>query len=168
MSHPARRTDSQPESKRLQRIALVVYSATRGVWDALYSSAWLDGTLSGSTRPPPWNGSLALTLAWIDVPLTLAAIAGALVRMDERTRDMRRILLLAIACVVGSILCVYARLPMYSTAKATYAIGLLPAFATLMALGLSPLLTRRVGAAAVGALLACLAVFSLGAFFVVR
>jgi hypothetical protein len=143
-----------------------VYSATRGVWDALYSSTWLDGTLSGGTHSP-WNGSLALTLAWIGAPLTLAAFAGTLVRADESTRSLRRILLLAIACVVGSLLCVYARLPVYTTAKATYALGLLPAIATLMALGLSPLLARRAGAAAVGALLACLAAFSLGAFFVV-
>jgi hypothetical protein len=146
-----------------------VYSATRGVWDALYSSAWLDGTLSGSIRPPPpWNGSLALTLAWIGVPLTLAAVAGALLRVDGRTRSMRRVLLFAVACFVGSLLCLCARFPVYSAAKATYALGLVPVLGTLMALGLSPLLARRAGAAAVGALLACLALVSLGAFFVVR
>ena len=119
----------------------------RGVWDSLYSSAWLDGTLSGSVRSR-WNWTVLLPLAWVGVPLTAAACAGAFVPVDERTRKMRRVLVAATVCVLASIVFTYMRFPVYTTAKATYALGLLPAFGTLMALGLAPVLRNRTGAAA--------------------
>jgi hypothetical protein len=150
-----------------------VYSAVFGLWDGMYSSLWLDGMLSGVTTPvgaPPWNYTPMLAMAWLSLPMTLALLAG-LVRSfrwpDTGEARARLFAGSALVVYVAAFVALYAMLPIYSTTKSTYSLGLLPCYAVLTASGLEPFLrgplTRAVAAGYLSSWAAC----SYLAFFVV-
>jgi hypothetical protein len=127
-----------------------VFSAVISVWDGLYSSFWCDGYLSGRASigaAPPWDWTSLIGSVPLSIPLSLLLLLGAMVGV--RRRD--RVVFFTIACVVAwlaAIVSLAITLPIFSTAKASYMLGIVPCFAILLAHGLDtlekPLL--RVGA----------------------
>ena len=71
----------------------------------------------------------------------------------------------AIAIYLAAIVDMYLKLPVYSIAKATYMVGLLPCFALLAAAGAAPLLKGRVIRAAVFAAMTCWALAAYVAYY---
>jgi hypothetical protein len=150
-----------------------VYSGTRGVWDSLYSSMWLDGLMSGTIASPnvvPWNLSWMEAGAWLAVVPMGLMIVGVFSLWRRDLAGSRRPLLLAIAAILiylAAIVDLYIRLPIYSTAKATYMVGLVPCFAILAAAGAAPFLRFRATRAVLFASLTCWAVAAYVAYFAV-
>jgi hypothetical protein len=154
-------------------LARPVYSGCLSLWDSLYSSMWLDGFISGTTFSPdraPWNLLWMSAGAWLALVTTTLMLSGVL---NIRRREMsaaRPALVLAVAAIavyVAAIADLYVRLPIYSTAKATYTVGLVPCYAVLAAAGAAPLLRFRVLRAALFSALACWAVAAYAAYFLV-
>jgi hypothetical protein len=117
------------------------YAGLDGLWDSLYSSVWCDGFLSGiaiGDYRPPWNYTLMSALALLSIIPTLAILIG----LTRLTRD--KCLAFAAACVAVFVLAVidlYLTLPVYSTAKGTYLLGITPCLAVLAGAGFA-----RIGA----------------------
>ena len=85
-------------------------------------------------------------------------------------RGPRAVWLFAVAAIfiyLAAIIDLYVRLPVYSTAKATYTLGLLPCYAVLAAAGAAPLLRFRLPRAILFSALACWAVAAYAAYFIV-
>lgn len=147
-----------------------IYSGLTGFWDALYSTFWLDGFLTGmtdfSTRPP-WNYSPMISLAWFSLLPALALVVGTARAIFLKRADPR--LRFAAACVVSyllALLWLYLRLGNYTAVKASYLCGLAPAFCVLGAEGFSQLGRHRWAKDVVWAGLACWAVSACASFFV--
>jgi hypothetical protein len=150
-----------------------VYSGAWSLWDSLYSTLWLDGLVSGSIAAPgrvPWNLRWMEAGAWLAlVPMGLL-IAGALSPWQKELRGSRAALLLAAAALavyLAAMVDVYLRLPIYSTAKATYTLGLVPCYGVLVAAGAAPLMRFRLPRALIFSALTCWAVAAYAAYFVV-
>jgi len=134
---------------------------------------WLDGLVSGSISTPgrvPWNLRWMEAGAWLAlVPMGLL-IAGALSPWQKELRSSRAALLLALATLavyLAAMIDVYLRLPIYSTAKATYTLGLVPCYGVLVAAGAAPFMRFRLPRALIFSALACWAVAAYAAYFVV-
>ena len=114
-----------------------VFASTAGLWNALYSTFWVDGQMSSFIEVrwfPPWNLSFVLAGAWLGVPLAVAMAVGAVHGILRRQPAV----VLAVGCVALYLLAVaqqFLSLPIYSTAKASYTLGLLPLYAILLASG---------------------------------
>jgi hypothetical protein len=133
----------------------------------------LDGSVSGTVATPdvvPWNLSWMETGAWLAlVPMGLI-VAGVFSLWRRDLAESRRALLFAIAAILiylAAIVDVYVRLPIYSTAKATYMVGLVPCFAILAAAGAAPFLRFRVPRALILSCVTCWAVAAYVAYFAV-
>ncbi len=151
-----------------------VYSGDWSLWDSLYSSMWADGFISGVIAGPeriPWNVGWMGVGTWLGVvPLGLMIFGAAI---GWRTSDVgvRRALMLAVATIViylAAVIDLYLRLPVYSTAKATYTLGVLPCYALLVGAGAEPFLRLRPLRALIFATIACWAVTAYLTFFCVR
>jgi len=136
-------------------LQLPVYAASAGFWDALYSTLWLDGLLSGAalaSAAPPWRFELACALALLSLPLAVAILWGALRNLFGRAPANAAALFstLALATFLAAMLYVHLRVPTFSNAKASYTLGLLPCYALLAAEGARGLLrgplSRTLGA----------------------
>lgn len=118
-----------------------VFSAVVSVWDGLYSSFWCDGYLSGRASvaaAPPWDWTSLIASVPLSVPLSMALVVGAVVGLRRRDRAA----VLAVGCViawVAAIVSLAVTLPIFSTAKASYMLGIVPCFAILLAHGLDTL-----------------------------
>jgi hypothetical protein len=125
-----------------------VYAGLLGFWDGVYSSLWLDGLISGkSTRAaaPPWDLEAMAACALWAVPLALAGLIGA-VRSLRRPAGATQGALLGSTAAIGiyltAMLSLHLRLPVSSTVKSSYMLGLAPCFGLLIAWGCD-LLPRR-------------------------
>lgn len=114
-----------------------VFASTAGFWNALYSTMWTDGQMSSLIAVrwfPPWNLPLVFAGTWLALPVaTLMAIGAGrgVLRRDSA-------FVLAVGCVLLYLLALlqqYLSLPIYSTAKASYTLGLMPLYAILVAGG---------------------------------
>jgi 4-amino-4-deoxy-L-arabinose transferase-like glycosyltransferase len=155
-----------------------IYAGVRGVWDSLYSTLWADGFLSGIAEfpaRPPWNYTLMHCGIWIAL-LPTAALAVGFVRAILPRRDyglidtQRRAVAFAAGCVgifFAAVLYLYLKLPIYTTAKASYMLGVTPCFALLAASGVDQLPRRRWIRAAVMAVVLTWAVDAYLTYFVV-
>lgn len=169
---PSYRTWSQLSSFGLS-LNRPLYSGTWSLWDSLYSTMWLDGFTSSvvifKVSFLPWNTRWLIAGAWLGlVPSALMAASLATMWLAPQ-RPARPALLLAAAAVaiyLAAIVDLFLRLPVYSTAKATYAVGLLPCFALLAAAGAAPLMKWRWTRAAVLSMVICWAVAAYAAYFV--
>jgi hypothetical protein len=148
-----------------------IYGGVWSLWDTLYSSLWLDGTVSGLVIPPKvfhWNVHWMLAGAWLGiVPMALLLFSPAACFRRE-LRPSRNALLFAFAAVavyLVAIIDLYIGLPVLSTAKATYTLGLLPCYALLAAAGSAPLLHNRFLRAMLFSAIACWAVAAYLAYF---
>jgi hypothetical protein len=71
----------------------------------------------------------------------------------------------AVGIYLAAVVDLYIRLPIYSAAKATYLLGLVPCIAVLAAVGAAPLLRFRVSRALVLSAVTCWGVASYVAYF---
>ncbi|MFI5362962.1 MAG: hypothetical protein ACHQ49_13410 [Elusimicrobiota bacterium] len=114
------------------------YSGLRGFWDSLYSTFWNDGWQSGvpslewlPPRPLDWQAAGAW---WGLVPTALIARgAWRALRSDDRPSGAA---LLGAAGGVAALLWLFLMVPIYSTVKASYLLGLAPLFALMLSDGL--------------------------------
>jgi hypothetical protein len=148
-----------------------VYSAAVSFWDGLYSTFWMDGYLSAYDRRPPWNYSFMLSSAWLSLLPSAAILTGMAVSPARINGNVHKGLLFASFSVfvyISAIFFIYLSLPVISSAKASYALGLTPCIAVLSAGGFD-VMTRGplVIQAVVYGFIACWAVAAYAAYFVI-
>ncbi|OGP84912.1 MAG: hypothetical protein A2V87_02155 [Deltaproteobacteria bacterium RBG_16_58_17] len=149
-----------------------VYSSIYGFWDSIYSSLWLDGFLSSliSTDYLPWNQAFMISSAWLSLLPTAAIIIGVVVAFRKKEGPLRQMLFFSMTCLIvylAAIFYLFLTVPILSSAKATYALGLTPCFALLVAAGFEVLTRWRFLRAAVYGLIACWAVGAYASYFVI-
>ena len=149
------------------------YAGVTGFWDALYSTLWMDGQLSGIARfdrVPPWNYDYMLAGVWLSLLPTAALILGLFKAVRRPVRALEDGTLLAASCLViymTAILYLFLTVPIYSIVKGTYTLGVIPCYAVLGASGFE-MLTRRRPAKTLGfGILLCWAFSSYAAYFVI-
>lgn len=149
-----------------------VYSGAMSFWDAIYSSLWADGFLSGSVIVPldsiPWNMDWMEVGVWLAVLPSTCILTGVLRIGSQDTPAVRNVLLFATAAVgiyLAAVLDLYMHLPVYSTAKASYLLGMLPCFAILGGAGAGPWLRVRWMRVLFFSILTCWGVASYLAFY---
>jgi len=131
--------------------------AWMGFWDSLYSTLWLDGFLGSRFEyetKPPWNYDYVLSSAWLSLLPSLALLSGMVITIKKSIFSSKAVLndsllaeyfsLLALVTYLGAIGYLFITIPIYCKGKAMYALGLLPCFAILGAVGLRPLIERNV------------------------
>jgi hypothetical protein len=147
-----------------------VYSAAVSFWDGLYSTFWMDGYLSAYNRPP-WNYSFMLSSAWLSLLPSAAILAGMAVSPFRINGNVHKALFFASFSVfvyISAIFFIYLSLPVISSAKASYALGLTPCIAVLFVCGFDVLTSRSIFIKAVlYGLVACWAVAAYAAYFVI-
>jgi hypothetical protein len=139
-----------------------VYAGVSGFWDALYTTSWLDGWQSGIVNPdvepfwfPAWQAAAAI---WGLVP-TFFILVGA--RRALRHGGAPALCALgALGTGLAALLWLFLSVPVYSTVKASYLLGLTPAAALLLADGLPERGAPRTAAWAVLSGWAACAVFA--------
>ena len=149
-----------------------VFSGFKGFWDSIYSSFWMDGYLSSSgySTRPPWNYGLMFSGAWLALVPTAGIITGFVSAIVRPVESLKRGELFAAAFVAlyfAALMYLYIDVPIYSTAKACYTIGLTPLFGAFGAMGLGLLMRGALLRAAVFGAVASWAVFAYLAYFVV-
>jgi hypothetical protein len=151
-----------------------IYSAVNGFWDSLYSTFWLDGSLSGIVvygRQPPWNYDFMISGALLSLVPTAGFLIGILVTIISLINQPKRPQIFAVCCIgvyIAALLYMYITVPIYSTAKATYTLGLIPCFMILSVTGLDFLSRNNLIRAIINACLACWAVAAYCSYFVLR
>ena len=149
-----------------------IYSAVQGFWDSVYSTLWLDGGLSGTgiyKFRPPWHYDFMLSGALLSLVPAAGIILGILTTIGRPFRRVYRAQLFSVLCVgiyFAALLYMYLTVPVYSTAKATYTLGLIPCYAVLSVTGLDLASRHRLARAVVNGCLACWAVAAYCAYFV--
>jgi tetratricopeptide (TPR) repeat protein len=148
-------------------------SAVASVPDALYSTLWGDGMLSGissTMSPPPWNLDWMAAGYGVALGPCLALLLGALLGLFDFVRNPRaeRFLVLAVlGATFYALLSMTLRLPFYTQAKAFYGLSALVPLAFCFALGFDALALRWRGLRAFGvAWLAGWALLANATFFV--
>lgn len=150
-----------------------VYASLVGLWDSLWATFWADGLLSGIPSfdlRPPWNYDFMLVaglLAMLPATGILLGVFGSLAAPTRSLRDGRLFAVCCLGIYLAAVLFIYLKVPIYSTAKATYTAGLTPCYAVLAAAGLSPLLRLPVARAVVWGWIACWGMTAYLAFFAV-
>jgi hypothetical protein len=117
-----------------------IYAQTAGFWNGLWTTLWLDGSLSGNSiaaQRPPWNYGFILSCT------LLALVPSALMVWGTLRRRREPAVLLSLTCLAIFMIAI-AHLylganPAYCALKATYMLGLAPCFAILGASGLDAL-----------------------------
>ncbi len=148
-----------------------IYAGLDGLWDSIYSSFWLDGFLSsmiGYEYRPPWNYDFMIAGAIFSL-IPAAGIVIGFITTVFKPGSAKRGQVFSVYCIVVyfvALLYLYVTLPIYSTAKATYTIGLIPCYAILCATGLDILSMNKYTGAIVYALVICWVVTAYASFFV--
>jgi 4-amino-4-deoxy-L-arabinose transferase-like glycosyltransferase len=149
-----------------------IYSACTGFWDGLYSTFWADGYLSSIVQyeyRPPWNYDFMLSGVLFSLVPMIGIVLGVATVITRRSREERLPLLLASSCIlifIMAMLYIYVTVPIYSTVKASYTLGLLVCYAVLGAAGFDLLLRGRIMRALVYGLLGCWGFSSYFSYFV--
>ncbi len=149
-----------------------IYSACVGFWDGLYSTFWADGYLSSIVRyesRPPWDYDFMLSGILLSLVPMIGILLGVVSIATGRSREERLPLLLATLCTlifVVAMLYIFVTVPIYSTVKASYTLGLLVCYAILGAAGFDLLLRGRIMRALVYGLLGCWGFSSYLSYFV--
>lgn len=145
-----------------------VWSSAWSFWDSLYSTLWLDGSTSSLVAPPPgnvWNATWLVVGAWLGLLPTTLIFASLITVWLKSVSTARPALLacwVALVIYLAALLDLYLRLPIYSTAKASYTLGLLPCYALLAAAGSLPVLRYQIPRALLYGALAC---WAIGVYF---
>lgn len=149
-----------------------VFASFNSLLDGFYSTFWSDGYLSGNMSvwaKPPWNYScLAAETGLSVVPASLMAcgIAVAFWRSGKRDSWPFTLLMVSICVFLAALVHLHLSLPIYSTAKASYSMGLTPAYGAMAALGAEKVIWTRYRGRVVAAALIVWAVLSYASFFV--
>jgi hypothetical protein len=137
-----------------------IFSASTSFWDGYYSTLWADGYLSSVIEfehRPPWHYDFMLASSLFALLPTAAILIGGM-RSLIGTSEERWAARFSLACLTTYILAmlyVFASLPFYSVAKATYSIGILPCYVALGVYGLDWITRRQKLRAAIYGLMAC-------------
>ncbi len=145
-----------------------VFSGIMGFFDAVYSTFWLDGFYSGILCRLQWNVNFMVAGALLAVTPTVLLFIGFVAPLRNSMKQSRKTILFSTFCIaiyLTAIFYLYIKLPIYSTAKATYTLGLLPCYALLAAAGAEPFLKHRLIRSFLFALLACWAFAAYLAYF---
>ncbi len=148
-----------------------IYSSVQGFWDSLYSTFWLDGGLSGIgvyKYRPPWNYDFMLSGALLSLVPATGILIGILVAIPRYSDRAHRTQLFSVFCTglyIAALLYKYITLPIYTTAKATYMLGLIPAYSILCVTGFDFLSRNKMLRAAINGCLACWAVSAYCSYF---
>ena len=149
-----------------------VFAGVVGFWDALYCTFWMDGFLSGIgnyARIPPWNYDFMLSSAWFSLLPTAAILLGIIRSVKRPVFSLMQGSLFAVGCIMVyffSILYLFLTVPIYSTAKATYTMGLIPCYAIFSAGGIEILTRNLMMRATVYGIFFCWIISVCGAYFV--
>lgn len=141
---------------------------TMGYWDAMYATFWCDAFLGSAVQydaRPPWNESFLFSLPLLALFPTALMFVGML-RAAVAARAAFVLSAVLVAVYFAAVLDLYLRVPIYSTAKATYTLGLAPAYAVLFTAGADVLVRSAIGRTATFAWLAVCVVAAYAAFFV--
>ncbi len=153
-------------------LSVPIYSAVQGFWDSLYSTLWLDGGLSGIgvyKYRPPWNYNFMISGSLLSLIPATGIVAGILITMDRLSDRAYRAQVFSVLCVgiyMAALLYMYVTVPVWSTAKATYTLGIIPCYAILCVTGLDFLSRNTLLRAAINGCLACWAVAAYCSYFV--
>jgi hypothetical protein len=148
-----------------------IHAGIYSLADGFFASLWMDGNLSGidATMRVPWNMTLLLAAAWPGLVLSAAVAAGMLRAIGCRDSRLRQALQLAAGSLLLFLIAfvlLWLEVPAYSQAKASYTLGLTPAYAVLCVAGLDLLPPNRVMRSAVTAFVHCWCVLIYGTYFV--
>jgi len=154
-----------------QSLVTPVFSGAIGFWDALYSTLWLDGFNSAEStfqRRPPWNIHFMTAGALLAVIPTLFILSSIWygVRKQNPSRNAVILSIGTLALFIAVVLDLYIQLPIYSTAKSSYTLGLLPCYALLAAAGAEPFLGNRITRSITIAAFSCWVFAAYAAYFV--
>jgi hypothetical protein len=150
-----------------------IFSAVMGIWDSLYSTFWMDGCLSAVCiydYRPPWNYGFMLSGAWLSFLPTAALGLGTIASLMSPLKEGKRVLSFCVLCVgiyLSAILYMYLIIPAYSAGKATYAVGITPCFAVLIAFGFDILTRNLLLKSIVYGLIACWAFAAYAAYIII-
>ncbi len=151
-----------------------VYAVALSFWDGMYASMWADGQLSGTLLPArqiPWNVDFLQVGPWTAVVpmgcLLLGLVAGWSHRLAE-SRVQILFAVLAVGIYLAAIVDQYVGVPFFSTAKSSYALGLLPCFGVIAAVGAGAFLWSRLLRALLFGALSSWAFASYCAFFCLK
>jgi len=146
-----------------------IFSSIYGFWDAIYSSFWADGFMSAYDSPP-WNFGFMVSGALLSLLPSAAILIGFAVTMylkDGPYCRMLRFSACTITLYLAAIFYIFLTVPILSSAKATYALGLIPCFALIGTAGFEVLTRQRFLRAAVYGLFACWAAGSFASYFAI-
>jgi hypothetical protein len=150
-----------------------VYAGVNSVWDSIYTTFWMDGFLSSIITfegRPPWNYHFMISGALLSL-LPSAGMLLGIVKTSFSVTDSEKAQLFPVTCIgmyVVALVYMYLTLPIYTTAKATYTLGITPCYALVCVTGLDLIMRNRFTAALVHAIIASWGVFAYGSFFVVQ
>jgi 4-amino-4-deoxy-L-arabinose transferase-like glycosyltransferase len=153
-------------------LSVPIYSAVQGFWDSLYSTLWLDGGLSGIgvyKYRPPWNYNFVISGSLLSLIPAAGIVVGSLVTMARLSDRAYRAQFFSIVCLgiyITALLYMYITVPVWSTAKATYTLGIIPCYTILCVTGLDFLSRNTLLRAAINGCLACWAVSAYCSYFV--
>jgi hypothetical protein len=149
-----------------------IYSSVQGFWDSVYSTLWLDGGLSGMgvyRYRPPWNYDFMLSGALLSLVPTAGILIGTLITLSRPLQREYRAQFFSVCCIgiyFAALLYLYITIPIFSTAKATYTLGLIPCYAILCVTGLEFLSRNNLLRTIITACLACWATAAYCSYFV--
>ena len=156
-----------------QSLSYPVYAGVKGFWDAIYSTLWLDGFNSGLysfTYRPPWNTNFMDAGSLLALLPSLFIMAGVVMAGLNKKAAYRNAAILSagtLALFLAAMMDLYIRLPIYSTAKASYTLGLLPCYSILAAAGAEYFLQNRIVRSVAIAIFACWSFSAYAAYFVI-
>jgi hypothetical protein len=147
-----------------ESVAYPVFSSMCGFWDAMYSSFWADsyGYMSAFGRPP-WSLRFMLSGALLSLVPSTAILLGFFAAWRVKDRLLCRMLRFSacnIALYLAAIFYLFLTVPFLSSAKSTYALGLIPCFALIGTAGFDIMTRLRFLRAVVYGFFACWAVGS--------
>jgi 4-amino-4-deoxy-L-arabinose transferase-like glycosyltransferase len=149
-----------------------IYATFSGYWDGLYSTFWLDGFLGSCAWEmvaPAWHYDAVVACALLALPLTAAGVVGALRSLRIPRNAGQEILLFssaAVAVYLAAIFALFMSLPVFSTVKSTYTLGLAPCYGVLIAAGFERLPRHAAVRAVVAGYLAAWLAFVFRAYFI--
>lgn len=144
-----------------------IFAATAGYWDAIYSTLWLDGSLSARyDAPPPWRYDFMLVGSWLALIPTAAILTGtARAALAKRAHGALQFCVQSAAVFLGGwFLLFYLAVPAYGSAR--YLLGSLSCLAVLGGAGVERMTRTRLVGSLVGAWLVCWAVCAYAAYWV--
>ncbi|MHB9099360.1 MAG: hypothetical protein ACYC5X_16225 [Syntrophales bacterium] len=154
-----------------ESIVYPVFSSICGFWDSIYSSFWADGYgYMSAYDHPPWNREFMLSVTLLSLLPSTAILIGFIVTWYEKREPLGRMLRFSAGSIIfylAAIFYLFLTVPFLSSAKATYALGLIPCFALIGTTGFEVLMRPRFVRTAMYGLFACWAVGSYVSYFAI-